>query len=104
MVLRSSCRDISSATSCAARALIWDSPKSDANLEARGFDFGFASLIFKGPVLERRDSRHKAEVRFQAIGDAAGAILFVVYTIRDHKYRIISARVATSFEAELYHG
>jgi uncharacterized protein len=84
--------------------LVWDPAKSDANLEARGFDFDFDSLIFKGAVLERRDSRHKAEIRFQAIGEAAGAILFVVYTIRDRKYRIISARVATPFEAELHHG
>jgi uncharacterized DUF497 family protein len=83
---------------------IWDPAKSDANLAQRGFDFGFASLIFQGAVVERRDTRHKDEVRFQAIGNAGGAILFVVYTIRDQHCRIISARVATALEAALYHG
>jgi len=83
---------------------IWDPAKSDRNLDERGFDFGFASLIFKGSVLERRDTRHKDEVRFQVIGNAEGAILFVVYTIRDHQCRIISARVATQIEVALYHG
>jgi uncharacterized DUF497 family protein len=53
-------------------------------------------------VIERRDTRHKAETRFQAIGSADGAIPFVVYTIRDHQCRIISARVATPVEAGFY--
>jgi uncharacterized DUF497 family protein len=82
---------------------VWDRAKSDMNLDERGFDFGFASLTFTGPVIERRDTRHKAEIRFQAIGGAEGAILFVVYTIRDHQCRIISAGVATPVEAALYH-
>ncbi len=81
--------------------LIWDAAKSERNLRERGFDFGFASLIFKGRMLERRDARHTREIRFQAIGEVEGAILFVVYTIRDGKCRIISARVASRFEAEL---
>ncbi len=83
--------------------LIWDPAKSERNLNERGFDFGFASLIFRRSVLERRDTRHKAEVRFQTIGAVEGVTLFVVYTIRDHKCRIISARVATPFETKLYH-
>ena len=83
--------------------LSWDPAKSDRNLAERGFDFGFAGLIFRGPVLERRDTRHKSEVRFQTIGEAGGAILFVVYTVRGGRCRIISARAATPFETELYH-
>jgi uncharacterized DUF497 family protein len=35
----------------------WDSAKSDANFEERGFDFAFASLIFEAPTLEREDTR-----------------------------------------------
>ena len=35
----------------------WDTEKSDANLEERGFDFEFATLIFTGPTLEREDLR-----------------------------------------------
>jgi uncharacterized DUF497 family protein len=33
----------------------WDADKSDENLEAREFDFEFATLIFEGTTLERED-------------------------------------------------
>lgn len=36
---------------------IWDAAKSEANLRDRGFDFGFASLVFAGLTLEREDTR-----------------------------------------------
>ena len=39
------------------RLFSWDARKSDANLQERGFDFAFASLIFSGPTLERVDGR-----------------------------------------------
>ena len=81
----------------------WDPVKSDRNLESRGFDFGFAALIFQGRILERRDTRHRREIVHQAIGEAANVLLFVVYTIRRERCRIISARRATPDEARLYH-
>jgi len=47
----------------------WDATKSDANLEARGFDFAFATLIFEGPTLEREDTREDhGERRVIAVG------------------------------------
>jgi uncharacterized protein (DUF4415 family) len=33
----------------------WDPEKSEANLEMRGFDFEFATLVFDGPRLEKKD-------------------------------------------------
>jgi uncharacterized DUF497 family protein len=85
------------------REFEWDPAKSDRCYAERGFDFGFAALIFQGELLRRRDTREKGEVRFQAIGEAAGAILFVVFTIRNGRCRILSARRATAEEARLYH-
>jgi len=36
----------------------WDEAKSDANYELRGFDFGYASLVFGDPFrIEWRDRR-----------------------------------------------
>jgi uncharacterized protein len=81
----------------------WDKAKSDRCYAERGFDFGFASAIFQGEVLRRRDTREKRETRFQALGEVPGAILLVVFTIRNGRCRIISARRATEDEARFYH-
>jgi uncharacterized protein len=84
------------------RVFEWDAAKSDQCFAERGFDFGFASQVFQREILRRRDTRIRAEDRYQIIGDAGGAILFVVYVMRDQKCRIISARPATQDEARLY--
>jgi uncharacterized DUF497 family protein len=60
----------------------WDDAKSEKNLIERGFGFDFAALIFEVPVLERVDTRRDyGEARVQAICEADGYILFVVYLI-----------------------
>jgi uncharacterized DUF497 family protein len=86
----------------------WDPAKSDENLRARGFDFAFASVIFRGPTLEREDRRREyGERRLIAIGLAEGVELTVVYTDRtgpDQRIerRIISARRSTRRERKTY--
>jgi hypothetical protein len=61
----------------------WDAEKSEANLEERGFDFAFASLIFDGPTLEKQDRRKDyGELRVAAVGLADEIALTVVYTDR----------------------
>ena len=88
--------------------LSWDPEKSDANLQDRGFDFAFASLIFDGPTLEREDTRREyGERRIIAIGLAAGLELTVCYTDRlgdggDIERRIISARRSHRRERKAY--
>lgn len=84
-----------------------DPAKSDANLDERGFDFEFATLIFDGPTLERLDNRQDyGELRIVAIGIADGIPLTVVYTDRaegaDVMRRIISARVSNRRERKAY--
>ena len=86
----------------------WDEATSDANLEERGFDFEFASLIFDGLTLEVEDRRKDyGERRMVAIGVADGLHLTVVYTDRQSASgqvmrRIISARRSSRHERKIY--
>jgi uncharacterized DUF497 family protein len=86
----------------------WDSAKSEENLRIRGFDFAFASLIFTGPTLERKDDRYEyGEQRVVAIGLAQGLELTLVYADRvgpDRRVerRIISARRSNRRERKAY--
>ncbi|MFN2316414.1 MAG: BrnT family toxin [Gemmatimonadales bacterium] len=85
----------------------WDPGKRDANLSLRGFDFAFASLVFQGPTLERRDDRREyGEDRVIAVGEADGFLLWVVYTDRPTpggvERRIISARRSNQRERQAY--
>jgi uncharacterized protein len=81
----------------------WDEAKSQNNLERRGFDFEYAARIFKGDLLEYEDRRrHYGERRFVAIGEIEDEILFVVYTWRGASRRIISARLASRRERDVY--
>jgi len=86
----------------------WDPVKSEENLRQRGFDFEFASLIFRGPTLERKDHRRDyGEDRVIAIGLAEGLELTVVYTDRalpskGIERRIISARRSNRHERKAY--
>ena len=86
----------------------WDASKSEANLDERGFDFEFASLIFDGPTLDVEDRRKDyGERRMVAIGVADGLHLTVVYTDRENTSgpvtrRIISARRSSRHERKFY--
>ena len=85
----------------------WDEQKSSRNLQDRGFDFEFATLVFEGPTLEREDTRRDyGERRMVAIGIAQGLALTVVYTDRTETgaviRRIISARLSDRYERQAY--
>jgi uncharacterized DUF497 family protein len=48
----------------------WDEVKSARTKAVRGFDFNYATQIFKGEVLEEEDRRRNyGERRFLAIGE-----------------------------------
>lgn len=86
----------------------WDEAKSDANLDERGFDFAFASLVFESATLEVEDGRKDyGERRVVAIGLADDLHLTVVYTDRQARdgdviRRIISARRSSRHERKVY--
>jgi uncharacterized DUF497 family protein len=69
----------------------------------RRHDGGRAHGKFEGPTLEGPDDRRNyGERRFGALGMAKGIVVFVVYTWRDRRGRLISARKAGKHEQEIY--
>ena len=82
----------------------WDSVKENANIQKHGIDFDTAILVFEDDSrIEWYDEEHSGmEERYNTIG-MVHDVLFVVYTERGAKTRIISARLATRAERKLYH-
>ena len=80
----------------------WDENKRQSVLEERRIDFRAAIRIIDGPVLKTL-SRHPAETRWVAVGIVDGKEITVVYTVRDGRRRIITARRARTHERGEYH-
>jgi uncharacterized protein len=83
----------------------WGKAKAASNERAHGVSFDLAKSVFKDPFsIERLDDREDyGEERFVVIGRAEGSILlFVAYTEREERIRIISARRATQYEENDY--
>jgi uncharacterized protein len=72
----------------------WDEAKSEANFVKHGFDFEYAIQIFDGPARHYTDPRPWGEQRIVATGQAGDKFVTVVYTRRNGRFRIISARPA----------
>jgi uncharacterized DUF497 family protein len=82
----------------------WDERKRAANLAKHDVDFEAAKRVFDGPIVEIPDDRRDyGEARIGAYGVANGEVLFVIYTWRGARRRIISARKAGRDEAKLYY-
>lgn len=82
----------------------WDDAKAADNYAKHGVDFEMAILVFNDPfAIERLDDRENyGEDRFILIGIAEGFVLTVVYTDRNGRIRVISARQATRREHDDY--
>jgi len=83
----------------------WDGSKASTNWRRHGVSFELAMTVFRDPfAVERFDDREEyGEQRFVLIGMAEGQILlFVAYTEREERIRIISARRATQNEEDDY--
>ena len=80
----------------------WDEDKQRKALEERRIDFRDVIRIFDGPVLETL-SRHQVETRWVAAGIVDGKEIAVMYTVRDGRRRIITARRARTHERREYH-
>lgn len=82
----------------------WDSAKEQANRKKHGVDFSTAAKVFLDPyVIEFDDLDASGELRFNAIGLVEDRMLFVAYTMRGDKVRVISARGAEPHEKRKYH-
>ena len=83
----------------------WYSNKEKLNIEKHGFDLDIVKRVFNDPFrIMQYDEEHSGlEDRWQILGMANG-LLFVIYTERNEKIRIISAREATPEERRIYYG
>jgi hypothetical protein len=81
----------------------WDEEKAKKNKQNYGISFELAKLVFND---EKRieffdDENSLNEDRYDVIGKVSD-IVFVVYTERNNKIQIISARLATRMERRMY--
>lgn len=83
----------------------WDDAKAAQNLADHGVSFDAATLVFNDPfALEWLDDRENyGEDRYVILGIVEGRLLYVAYTMRGEKIRIISARGAEPHEHRKYH-
>ena len=76
-----------------------------ANLAKHGIDFADAATVLHDELTLTVHDETEEESRFVTLGlDALGRLLVVVYTWRDHRVRIISARRATRRDRRQYEG
>ena len=83
----------------------WHAEKAEVNFQSHGVRFEFAETAFKDPfAIDLLDDREDyGEQRFILVGMAEGQVLlFVAYTEREDRIRIISARRATKHEEDHY--
>ena len=82
----------------------WDDEKNRINLRKHGVDFtDAAQVFFDENRIEQPDEFHSDdEDRWQVIG-MVEEILFVIYTEREDRTRIISARKANKRERRIYY-
>ena len=82
----------------------WDEAKREANIAKHGIDFVAVVKIFDGQFIETEDRRQNyGEQRYQAFGEVEAGVMQVVYTWRDNRRRIISARRARRNERGAYY-
>jgi uncharacterized DUF497 family protein len=83
----------------------WDLAKAATNYAKHGVCFERARLVFADPfgIAEIDDRQNYGEERFTRVGMVEGALLFVSYTERGERIRIISARRATKHEQDDYY-
>ena len=83
----------------------WDVEKAARNLARHGVSFEAARLAFDDPFAVVREDRRRdyGEDRYILLGMVENHLLAVVYTQRDARIRIISARLAEPRERRRYH-
>lgn len=83
---------------------IWDPAQAVANVRKHGIAFADAVGALEDPMALTRVDRTPGEARFATVGiDILGRVVVVVWTMRDHTIRLISARRATPRERRAYH-
>ncbi len=81
----------------------WDDQKAQRNLQKHHIDFRDAVRVFFDSKRIDDEDYTTEEERYRTIGLAKGRLLFVAYTWRESRIRIISARKATKYEQQQYY-
>jgi uncharacterized protein len=80
----------------------WDEVKRRINLAKHGIDFLDARRLFDGRSVVTRESSRRQEQRWCTTGLSLGDLMTVVWTLRNDRIRIISARSARNEEKRAY--
>lgn len=81
----------------------FDALKRATTLELRGLDMARAGEVFDGPTLTVEDDRRNyGEPRYITVGFLDDAMVVLVWTPRNDRYRIISMRKANERERKHY--
>ena len=82
----------------------WDEKKNAKNIRKHGVSFEEATTVFSDPKRhEQYDWKHSLfEKRWITVGLAGIKVLYVIFTERKNKIRIITARKADKNDMEVY--
>jgi hypothetical protein len=82
----------------------WDEAKAAGNLRKHDVSFEDASRVFDDVLsIDEEDMSAIDEERFNIVGIVDGRCLFVTYTWRGERCRLISARLASPRESRKYY-
>jgi uncharacterized protein len=83
----------------------WDRSRAAANYRKHGVCFEHVVRAFENPfaLVELDESEEYDADRFVLTGRVAGGVVVVVFTEREKRVRIISAREATEYERRNYY-
>jgi len=83
----------------------WDDDKAARNWRDHAVTFEMAREVFRDPfAIEWQDlGQDGSEVRYAMVGMTEGRLIFIGYTLRGERIRIITARKATPYEQRQYH-
>lgn len=88
---------------------IWDDEKAKANFLKHQIAFSETAFVFEDPLHASKPDPHEDGDRWQTIGRVGPFLVFVIHTLPVEwdaeaaaTGRIISARIATSFERRAY--
>lgn len=81
----------------------WDPSKAATNLVKHGVGFPDAVGVFEDPLAITTPDSHSIESRFASLGVAVtGTLIVVIWTWREDRIRLISARSANRIERNQY--
>ena len=83
----------------------WDEGNKEKNWERHRVDYRECEeVFFNQPLLISEDTKHSSqEQRYHVLGRSdTGRFLFIVFTIRNNKIRVISARDQSKKEKKIY--